>query len=390
MPNLARRRTQAVGGRELAARGASLCLWILVSSLAVSAAAELPELGEPLTDSQAADFARLALKNIEREYPNKPSQVMVGPQSVKSPRELHPAFYGCFDWHSAVHGHWMLVRLLKVCPENAEARQIRDQLDRSLTLDKIRAEAAYFDQRDNRAFERMYGWAWTLRLAAELHGWRDPDAERWRNNIRPLEYKIVSLLRDYLPRLSHPIRTGVHPDTAFALGQAIDYARAVGDSDLEALMVARGRAFYSGDRDYPCRYEPSGEDFFSPGWNEVDFMRRILPADEFADWLEDFLPGLRQADVGRLLDPVEVTDVTDGKLVHLAGLNLSRGWAMSGIASALDPRDERTAILHDAARRHARAGYRYVFSGHYEGEHWLATFAVYLQTSVGAAAPRSK
>ena len=208
-----------------------------------------------------------------------------------------------------------------------------------------------------------------VRLAAELHTWEDNDGRKWRENIRPLEIRIVELTKDYLPRLSFPIRTGVHPDTAFALGQALDYARTIADAELEQLIVQRGHDFYLGDRDYPARYEPSGEDFFSAGLNEADFMRRILPKKEFSAWLDRFLPGPLEKKVGNLLKPVEVLDVTDGKLVHLAGLDLSRAWTWCGIASALAEDDPQRTILDEAAARHAAMGYKYVFSGHYEGEH---------------------
>ena len=367
----------------------ALLLLIAASSMSIpwmmrtSQAADLPTWGDPLTDAQVNAFAALALRGMDQEYPNKPSNVMVGPESVQSPKAMHPAFYGCFDWHSSVHGHWMLVRLLSRYPNCSIGPQIREKLDRHLTLENIKAEAAYFDEKENRSFERMYGWAWVLRLAAELHTWEDVDGKRWRANLRSLEETIVRLTKGYLPRLSHPIRTGVHPDTAFALAQAIDYARAVGDQELERLIVQRGRAYYLADRDYPARYEPSGEDFFSTGLNEADFMRRILSMGEFSNWLDQFLPHLRSGRAGNLLRPVEVTDVTDGKLVHLAGLDLSRGWTLRGVASSLLPDDERVAILNSAAKEHAEMGYRYVFSGHYEGEHWLATFAVYLHTGVG-------
>jgi hypothetical protein len=277
----------------------------------------------------------------------------------------------------------MLVRLLKLHPDCSIADQIRNQLGQHLTEDTIKTETAYFDERLNQSFERMYGWAWLLRLAAELHTWDDEDGKVWRANLRPLETRIVQLTKGYLPRLSYPIRTGVHPDTAFALAQAIDYARTVGDRELEQLIVGRGRAYYGGDRDYPTGYEPSGEDFFSSGLNEADFLRRILSPADFSAWLDRFFPGLRGQDMGNLLLPVEVTDVTDGKLVHLAGLDLSRAWTLAGIASALSHDDPRAKVLRESANRHARTGYGYVFSGHYEGEHWLATFAVYLHTGVG-------
>ncbi len=342
-----------------------------------------PQLGDALTDAQAVALSKLALSGIDREYPNKPSNVVVDRASVRTPQQMHPAFYGCFDWHSALHGHWMLIRLLAEYPEISNGADIREALDRHLTKEHLIAETAYFDEPQNGSFERMYGWAWALRLAAELAVWDDSQGRVWRENLRPLEDKIVALTMAYLPRLSHPIRTGIHPDSGWALGQAIDYARTVGNRSLEKLLVERCRDFYGNDRDYPVRYEPSGEDFFSSGLNEADTMRRILSPAEFSEWLNLFLPGLPQQQVDRLWRPVKVTDVTDGKLVHLAGLNLSRAWTLQGIASAIDASDERAAVLRESAAAHAEMGYQYVFSGHYEGEHWLATFAVYLQTQVG-------
>lgn len=338
-----------------------------------------------LTNQQVERFARLALQGIEREYPNKPSNVMVDSASVQSPRQLHPVFYGCFDWHSSVHGHWMLVRLAKLWPDASCVPPIRELLDRQLTADKLVAEAAYYDTKENRSFERMYGWAWTLRLAVELRSWDDPDGQRWAKNLKPLEEKIVKLTKDYLPLLTYPIRTGVHPDTAFALAQMLDYARAVRETQLEDLITIYAREKYSDDRDYRGHFEPSGEDFFSPAWNEADLMRRVLPAEEFADWLEQFMPGLgsEQSAAANLLQPVVVSDVTDPKIVHLAGLNLSRAWTQQGVLSALPDGDSRRSVLAQSIEDHTSAGLKYVFSGYYEGEHWLATFAIYNLTKVG-------
>lgn len=340
---------------------------------------------EPLDDEQVQAFARLALDGIEREYPNKPSHVMVGPDSAETPRQLHPAFYGCFDWHSSVHGHWMLVRLLKTYPNTAVADEIRELLARQLTAEKLLAEAEYFDEKENRSFERTYGWAWALRLAAELRTWDEPQAQAWAANLHPLEVRLVTLTKEYLPRLTHPIRTGVHPDTGFALALMLDYARAVDDGELEEAIVEYSRAKYLGDRDYPARYEPSGEDFFSSALNEADLMWRVLPREEFAAWLEGFLPALGQTDsaAAGLLVPVVVSDVTDPKLVHMAGLNLSRAWCLQGILRGLPPDDPRHEALAASLAAHTKAGLDYVFSGHYEGEHWLATFAVYLLTDAG-------
>lgn len=343
----------------------------------------VPLPGERMTDAQVSAFARLALKGIPQEYPNKPSNVMVGKASVQTPRAMHPAFYGCFDWHSSVHGHWMLVRLLKLYPEAAIAGEVIAVLDGNFTAEKMEQEAAYYRQKHNRSFERTYGWAWALKLAAELRTWDHDLGRKWALAFRPLEAEIVKLTRGYLPRLSWPIRTGVHPDSGFALSLILDYARAVNDKDLVELVIKRAVDYYRGDRDYPVRYEPSGEDFFSSGLNEADLMRRVLDRDAYSDWLEGFFPGLAKGELGNLLEPCVVSDVTDGRIVHLAGLNLTRAWTFRGILSVLEEDDPRRPVLEKAVRRHAEAGLGYVFSGHYEGEHWLASFAVYLLTDAG-------
>jgi hypothetical protein len=308
---------------------------------------------------------------------------MIGPEDVRAPRELFPAFYGCFDWHSSVHGHWMLVRLLRLFPETDSATRIRAVLDAHLSKANIETESKLFQTRDNKTFERMYGWAWYLRLVIELESWTgDEDAARWRQNLIPLERVLVANAIDYLPKLTYPIRIGEHADTGFALGQLWDYAQVTGNRELATAVETAGRRFYLNDVDYPTRYEPSGQDFFSSCWNEADFMRRILAPAEFRKWFDAFLPRLADGDAGNLLKPVEVSDVTDGKLVHLAGLDLSRAWCLNGVASRLDSADLRKQALLEAADEHGQVGLRYVFSGHYEGDHWLATFAVYWLTRV--------
>ena len=336
-----------------------------------------------IEDAQAAALAKLAIDGLNREYPNKPSNVLAGPKDVLSPKQLHPAFYGCFDWHSSVHGHWMLVRLLKTNPNHQLAQASRERLAENLTQKNIDAEVAYFQTKENRSFERMYGWAWLLRLQAELHTWDDPQARQWQEALKPLENQIVSLTLGYLPRLTTPIRTGVHPDTAFALGQILDYARTVGNQDLQQAIEKRAHEYYLGDRNYASDYEPSGEDFFSASLNEADLMRRILPAQEFAAWLDRFLVPTEASSHAKLLTPVVVSDVTDGKLVHLAGLNLSRAWTLDAISEALPKEAQWKAPFARSAQAHLDAGLAYVFSGHYEGEHWLGTFAVYAITAVG-------
>lgn len=338
-----------------------------------------------LTREQVAQFMNLALAGIEREYPNKPSNVLTSAADVVSPRELHPVFYGCFDWHSSVHGHWLLVRLLKLYPQHEKALEVRQLLDRQLSAEKLLQELAYFNVKENESFERMYGWAWLLRLVIELRTWQDSDAQRWSANLQPLELRIVELVKAYLPRLTYPIRTGEHPDTGFALAQIYDYAITIHDPDLQSSIRDFCVNKYLNDSDYPARYEPSGQDFFSTCLNEADLMRRTLNATDFARWLETFLPqlGIPNGSAQSLLSPVSVSDVTDGKLVHLAGLNFNRAWTQYGVAFALPQTDPRREVLLASARAHEKSGLEYVFSGHYEGEHWLATFAVYAMTDAG-------
>lgn len=344
----------------------------------------MPRFDQAMTDDQAAAFSRLALACITTEYPNKPAQVMVGDDSALTPRQLHPVFYGCFDWHSAAHGHWLLVRLLKLFPDHPEAQRARSTLASQFSAAALLTEAAYFHTPYNSSFERMYGWAWLLRLALELRNFDDRDAQTWARRLEPLEQRIVALTLDYLPRLDWPIRTGVHPNTAFALGQALDYARGTGHGELEQMLVERSLSYYADDRAYPMNYEPSGEDFFSAALAEADLMRRVLAPADYSEWLDGFLPGLREGDLGRLQQPATVSDVTDGKIVHLAGLNLHRAWTMRSVARALPAGDPRAQVLLDSADDHLAAGLDYVFSGHYEGEHWLATFAIYGLTDVDA------
>lgn len=336
-----------------------------------------------MTGQQAAAFVKLTLAGIDREYPNKPGVVLRGPGDLRTPREMHPVFYGHFDWHSSVHGHWMLLRLLKRFPGADFAADLRRTLDDRWTKAALQTEADYFEIEDHRSFERMYGWAWALRLAIELREWDDPQGRTWAAHFRPLEEKLVALAMDYLPKLDWPVRCGFHPESSFALAQLLDYARSAENPEFEALLVRKANQFYGNDRDYPATYEPSGNDFFSPGLNEADLMRRVLPQDAFSCWLDGFLPGLDHGKAGHLLEPVSVSDVTDGQIMHLAGLNLNRAWTMLGIASSLPPGDPRRQVLESSATRHRDAGLALVHSGYYEGEHWLASFAVYLLDGVG-------
>jgi hypothetical protein len=274
----------------------------------------------------------------------------------------------------------MLARLLRRFPDLPEATEIRAVLAEHLTADHLRVEAAYFARKESKPFERPYGWAWLLKLAEELLGWDDPEARRWSQELRPLVDQVVARYLEFFPKQTYPIRTGVHPNTAFGLAFAHDYARAMDDPRLRALVEERARAYFGADSDAPAQWEPSGADFFSPSLVEADLMRRVLPPAEFRAWFERFLPGAARGKPESLFTPATVTDRTDPQLVHLDGLNLSRAWCLRSVASALPVDQPARAALDDSAARHAASALGHVASGDYAGEHWLASFAVYLLT----------
>ncbi len=333
-----------------------------------------------LTPELAARFAGLALGNIEREYPNQPGHVQQGPDDLVATRRLHPAFYGSYDWHSCVHMHWLLARLRRERPALPQRVAIDAAFDRNLGAQAIAGECAYLARPGTQSFERTYGWAWLLALAAELARAADTRARQWAANLAPLAAVIVSRYRDYLPKARYPIRYGVHPNSALGLGFALDYARLAGERELEALCAAKAREWFGGDRDAPAAWEPSGADFLSPALAEADLMRRVLAPVAFAAWLADFLPGLARGVPASLFAPVEVADRADPQIVHLDGLNLARAWSMRGIAAALTADDPRTEVLRGAAARHLAAGMAGLDSVDYVGAHWLATFAVLAMT----------
>ena len=361
-------------------RNALAAAVLLSSSLAAAAP------GSPDT-AMVERFAGLALACVNQEYPNKISHVLQGDSDVRPPRELTPAFRGCFDWHSAVHGHWLLARLARVRPDAPFAPEARAALSRSLTEAHVAEEARYLRGKGRETFERPYGLVWLLQLGAELREWDDPQARAWSRTLAPLERAAVERLAAWLPKLSRPIRTGEHEQTAFALGLALEWARVSGDGAFAELLERRIRDFYLEDRDCPLRYEPSGQDFLSPCIAEADLMRRVLPPTAFAAWLGGFLPAIPLDGSGRWLEPAVVTDPSDGKLAHLDGLNLSRAWMLEGIGAGLPAGDPRTGALAAAAEAHRAAGVRAVTGQHYEGGHWLGTFAVYLVTGRGLPAP---
>jgi hypothetical protein len=331
----------------------------------------------------AQRFANLALACVHKEYPGKISHVLASDADVKSPRELTPAFCGCFDWHSAVHGHWLLVRLARTFPEAQFVPNARAALSESLTPAHIAAEVRYLNAPGRSDFERPYGLAWLLQLAAEISEWDDPQAREWALALRPLELASAERIEVWLPKLSYPIRVGEHSQTAFALGLILDWARAIGDDRMRALIEQRTRDYHLADRDCPMDYEPSGQDFLSPCLAEADLVRRVLSPTEFAAWLGAFMPRLPLDGSTSWLQPAVVTDPADGKLAHLDGLNLSRAWMLEGIAAGLPSGDPRVATLRGTAAAHRDSGLAAVTGAHYEGGHWLGSFAVYLVTGRG-------
>jgi hypothetical protein len=366
-----------------------LLLTALMAAPAGQAAADDPDVEEETPSpagSPEARFARLALECVDREYPNKIAHVMQSDADVAPPRELTPAFSGCFDWHSAVHAHWLLARLARLHPEEEFAAEARVALDRAITAENIASEVSYLQGEGRDSFERPYGLAWLLQLAAELREWEAPRARTWAETLAPLERAAAERLQSWIPKLAYPIRTGEHSQTAFAFGLVLDWARTAGDTGMAQLLERRTRELYLADRDCPLAYEPSGQDFLSPCLAEADLVRRVLPPAEFAAWLGAFLPGIPLQADGSWLPVALVTDRADGKLAHLDGLNLSRAWMLEGIAEGLPGDDPRRPALAAAAAAHRESGLASVTGEHYEGGHWLGTFAAYLVTERGLSA----
>ena len=339
-----------------------------------------------LSPAAAGRFVNLALGCMHKEYPNKISHTLASDADVQPPRKLTPAFYGCYDWHSAVHGHWLLARAAAMFPGAEFTAQARAALAKSLTAENIAVEVAYLRTEGRASFERPYGLAWLLQLATELRSWNDPQARAWAETLQPLELEAAARIKSYLPKLRYPIRIGEHSQTAFAFGLIWDWATVTGDEEMRALLQSKARMFYLTDRSCPIAYEPSGEDFLSPCLAEADFMRRSLAPGEFASWLRTFLPGIPQNGTGNWLAPGIVTDRTDPKLAHIDGLNLSRAWMLEGIAAGLAKGDRRITALQACAALHRAAALPAVTGEHYEGGHWLGTFALYLVSA--AALPR--
>ena len=341
-----------------------------------------------LEESGAVAFAALALDCVVKEYPNRIGLRLESDDDLAPPRELTPVFYGCYDWHSAVHGHWLLARLSRRFPGADFASDARAALDQNLTEERVAGEIAYVSVKGRRGFERPYGLAWLLQLDTELAEWTaDPEAAEedrsraagWRETLGPLISNSVERLTEFLEKLEHPVRVGEHKQTAFSAGLVHDWAVAVGDEPMQDLLLARARVWYGDDRICPVDYEPSGQDFLSPCLAEADFMRRVLPQQEFAAWLDAFLPGA----LPNTLEPVNVPEDEEDAFGHLHGLHLSRAWMLQGIASALPEGDPRREAMAALAARNAEAGFVGVDPDNYIGSHWLGSFATYLATNRG-------
>jgi hypothetical protein len=321
-----------------------------------------------LTRDTAARFAAIALGHVTREYPHKLDHVMDGPEDVLGPRELHPIFFGSFDWHSCVHGWWLMLRLRRLFPDLAEARRIEALAEEMLTAGKVSGELDYLDRAYSGGFERPYGWAWLLALHREAQRHED---QPWGEELAPLASAFAERFSIFLPKLTYPIRTGTHFNTAFALILALEWAEA-NDPALAALIRERALAWYGEDRAYHG-WEPGGDDFLSGGLTEALLMRRLLPPGEFSAWFDRFLPDATVGVPRSLFTPAFVSDRSDGKIAHLDGLNLSRAWCWRGLAEAMEP--AMADLLRRTADEHLDASFPNV-AGDYMGEHWLASFAL--------------
>lgn len=325
----------------------------------------------PVLDiNEANRLAELPLACIEKEYPNKLNQTLTGDAELLPPRELHPSFFGCFDWHSSVHGHWSMVMLLKQFPGLDKAEQMKALLSERLSPENIEKELEYFTKEHNQTFERTYGWAWLLKLTEELYTWNTDLAKELYGNLSPLATLISDMYIEFLPKLHYPIRVGTHTNTAFGLTFAYDYAATTGNDSLLTSIIQRAKEFYLFDNQCPMSWEPGGNDFLSPCLEEADIMRRALDSEEYAKWLNDFLPAL--SDPSFTLEPGIVTDRADGQLAHLDGLNFSRAWCLYGIANVI-PGYEHLIRIADEHIMHSLPS---ITDGHYEGGHWLASFAL--------------
>jgi hypothetical protein len=331
-------------------------------------------------EARAEGYARLALANIEREFPHSEGLYQSERRTVPRPRELHPAFYGSLDWHSCVEMHWVLARLLRLVPERVPETEARAALETHLSAEALAAEARFFADPDNRSAERPYGWGWALRLASELSALDDRDGSRWGGNMQPLVDVVVEGLIEWLPKLTYPLRYGLHANPAFAFSIALPFVER--HARLSEAVQEAATRWYLEDADYPAAWEPSAFDFLSPALAEAVLMASLL--DDFPGWLDRFLPGIANGEPATLFTPAEVSDPNDGHIAHLHGLNLSRAWCFRGLAAALPAVDTRAAVMLDAAQRHAAASLDQAVGSNYHLEHWLPAYALlYLGEGAG-------
>jgi len=326
---------------------------------------------KPELNKKSANYLyHFAFECIDQEYPNKLGQVLGDSSYLKEPSELHPAFYGCFDWHSSVHGHWTLLNILKELPNFEHRDAIFAKLQKNITKENILKEIEYFDDAHNKTFERTYGWAWLLKVAETLQDWNTEESLELYQNLEPLVKLIESKYIEFLPKLTYPIRVGEHPNTAFGMSFALDYAKKYAP-ELAAIIEVKAKEYYLNDKGCPITWEPGGFDFLSPCLQEASLMMKVLPKEEFMSWLDNFLPNFRQHP-STYLEVAEVTDRSDGKLAHLDGLNFSRAWCLYEIGLKLD-----NDKMLNLANKHFDYSYKKMDSGEYAGAHWLASFALY-------------
>ena len=348
--------------------------FFLVSTVFINAQQKLE-----LTTEMASKLASMPLKCINQEYPNKTAHVInTEKDAILTPKELHPSFYGCFDWHSSVHGHWMLLRLLRTVPDLENKDKIISILDESFSPEKIKEEASYFTKYQvAQNFERTYGWAWILKLDEELARWNHPKAKIWHQNLKPLTDEILRLWKAYLPKQTYPNRTGVHPNTAFAISFAIDWAREVGDKLFEKELSEKAKIFYLNNTKTPAYLEPDGSDFFSPSLEIAELMSRILPQKDFEKWLNQFYEKRSLENIEQI--PI-ISDVNDYQTVHLVGLSFSKAWAMKNIINTLPEKNAIRKRFEISREKFIENSLPIIFQGNYGGDHWLASFAVYALT----------
>ena len=326
-----------------------------------------------LTPDLAQRFARLALSHVKREYPNKLDHVINNSGDLKSPRELHPVFFGSFDWHSCVHGYWLLATIERLFPALEVTREIRELFEAQLTPEQVKVEVDYLKQPLRATFERPYGWAWLLMLAAELNR-GGAERKNWRDALRPLAIAFVERFKSFLPKATYPTRVGTHFNSAFAVALALEYARELSDSTLETLLCETSARWFGADRDVQA-WEPSGDDFLSGSLMEAECMRRSMSSERFSTWLDEFFPRLAKREPAAVFTPAIVSDRSDGKIAHLDGLNLSRAWCWRSLSQTWPAGNPRRNIALETAEKHLAASMPHV-AGDYMGEHWLATFAL--------------